>query len=407
MNCNKKKKFILSDRICFLYSIGRMLCYNLTMNRILFLQPTYCDSWSEYLEGIHEFAHDRDWMLLALNNPPSSEALKRQLLHWRPDGCIVDCAGGHGYHPEVFRSMSFPIVYLNHPIDHSLKDHFAVCEDSAAVTRLALEHLQTLECRHFIFIKYHKKAEWEARRLRAFHDFVNKNGSSHSILSSEEVADIETIRQLPPHSGILGCCDAVAQVALQSAILAGRRIPNDLAIIGIDNEQTICEAQKPELSSVEIDRKCAGRKLAELLALTMNDTAEKPRTVYYGPSRIIRRDSTKSLGSPSLKTLTALEYIRENACNGRLSIDDVAKVMGCARTGATELFRRTTGKSIGEAINEIRFKRACELLNQSDMTIGEIIAACGYDSASYLSRYFRERTGITMREWRKTHKVLI
>ena len=370
------------------------------MKRILFIQPATCDTWTRFIDGIYDFARDQDWMFLALNNSSSATRLKQQIRHWQPDGCIVDCMNGHGFHPEIFRTLDCSVVYLNHPEDKSLASQFAVCEDSARITNLALEHLRNLGSTHLVFIRHPDNPEWARRRLEAFKSFGCKANLPFSILTASQAADPKRIARLPPHTGILGCCDMTAQISLQTAILIGRRIPEDVAIIGIDNEPIVCEAQTPGLSSVSIERFRAGRLLGELMALRISTPTAFPRTLRYGPEGIQIRGSTRLLRMPSSKIQAALEFIRMNACNGHLSIDAVAKVMGCARTRAAVLFRQTTGKSILEEINETRFQHACKLLRDTSLPISTIVASCGYDSSTFFKRTFKARTGLTMRAWR-------
>ena len=109
------------------------------------------------------------------------------------------------------------------------------------------------------------------------------------------------------------------------------------------------------------------------------------------------------LQHPTAKIQSVLDFIQANACSGNLRIEDVAKMMGCSRTLAINRFKQATGKSILEAINDIRFERACQLLKNSNCTIYEIVTACGYDSESFFKKLFRARTGVTMREYRNAH----
>ena len=373
------------------------------MKRILLIQPTTCDTWTRFLDGVYDFARGQDWMFLSVRNSPSAVSLKQQIQHWNPDGCIVDCMSGRGFHPEVFKSLSVPVIYLNHPESRSRDSQFSVCEDSEQIVRLALNHLCGLGCAHLAFVRHPENPEWALRRLEAFKRFAREARIPISILSSEDAASPKQLARLPSHTGILGCCDQIAQVALQSVIMNKRRIPDDLAILGIDNEPVICEAQAPGLSSISVNRFKAGRLLGELLAQRMSSTSATPRTVYYGPEGIQIRGSTRLLRTTSSKIQVALEFIRANACNGRLGIDDVAKKIGYARTRTATLFRQATGKSILEEINDIRLEEARRLLTNSTFTISEIIAACGYSSAAFLSKAFRRRTGMTMRQYRAAH----
>ena len=106
-----------------------------------------------------------------------------------------------------------------------------------------------------------------------------------------------------------------------------------------------------------------------------------------------------------IRVKRALEFIRQNACTMTIGLDDVLRVMNCSRRLATLRFRETVGHSILDEIHEVRFERACKMLRETDKPISYIISACGYVSGSFLKKYFRDRTGMSMRDYRQQSRV--
>lgn len=371
------------------------------MKRILFLSPEFYQTWPRIIEGAYDFSRTRNWMVMIQSQRDSLSEMRKLLKDWQPDGCIVDCGHGYGYHTQAFSGL--PTVYLNMPRGKTAARHSVVREDSKAIIDAALDYLLNLNREHYAFVTNTTKADWNELRLAMFKERMKTEGKPYTILSPSDAANPHAVAHLPEKCGILCCTDKMAQLALRSARVSGRKIPDDISIVGIDNVLTFCEAQTPGISSLEIDLHLAGYKLGELLARLMDDPKASPQTATYGPTRIYVRGSSRILQHPTAKIQSVLDFIQANACSGNLRIEDVAKMMGCSRTLAINRFKQATGKSILQAINDIRFERACQLLKNSNCTIYEIITACGYYSESFFKKLFRARTGVTMREFRKAH----
>lgn len=369
------------------------------MKRILFLSPGFSPTWPRVIEGAYDFSRPRDWMFLIQDQPDSLDETRKLLKNWQPDGCIVDCGHGYGYHTQAFGGI--PTVYLNMPRGKTAARHSVVREDTKAIMDTALDYLMNINREHYAFVTTPIKSVWNETRLTLFKQRMKAEGKPYTILSTEDAAEPQNIARLPEKCGMLGCNDRMAQIALQSARVTGRKIPDDISVVGIDNDLLACEAQTTGITSVERDLHLAGCKLGELLARLMANPKASPQTATYGPVCIHVRGSSRILKHPMAKMQSVLDFIQANACNGNLRIEDVAKMMGCSRTLAINRFRQATGKSILEAINDTRFERACQLLKNSSCTIYEIVAACGYTSESFFKKQFRARTGLTMKEFRR------
>ena len=368
------------------------------MKRILFLSPGFSQTWPRIIEGTYDFSRTRDWMFMIQNQRDSLAEMRNLLKDWQPDGCIVDCGHGYGYYTQAFNGL--PTVYLNMPQGKTAARHSVVREDAKSIMDTALDYLLNLRREHYAFVGVPVNAVWNETRLAMFKQRMKAEGKSYTILSYSDAVNPQAVARLPEKCGILGCTDKMAQIVLQSARIAGRKIPDDISVVGIDNDLLVCEAQTPGITSVERDLHFAGCKLGELLARLMANPKASPQTATYGPVCIHVRGSSRILKHPMAKMQSVLDFIQANACNGNLRIEDVAKMMGCSRTLAINRFRQATGKSILEAINDTRFERACQLLKNSNCTIYEIVAACGYTSESFFKKQFRARTGMTMKEFR-------
>ena len=210
--------------------------------------------------------------------------------------------------------------------------------------------------------------------------------------------------------GIFGANDACAAEAYHTAVAAGFSIPCDVAIAGIDNDELFCETVSPGITSVEPDFEGAGYHLGEMLEEEIGRKRNGGRArrrahiESYGPLRLVRRGSTIVQKGIGPRIQAALEFLRRHACDSGITLDAVVREMKCSRRMATLEFKKATGRTIFDEIHDIRFQKACELLAHTELPIATIVAQCGYGSDSFIKRMFRERSGMTMREWRKKTK---
>ena len=181
---------------------------------------------------------------------------------------------------------------------------------------------------------------------------------------------------------------------------SGLACPDDVAIIGADNDSVRCENHDPQLSSIASDYLNVGRLAADLLAGQLHRGAKPaPRTVTFGPTEIVRRDSTRTLQTRDPTIQAALRKIARGACEGLTAADILADIP-CSRRLAEQRFRAAVGHSIGEEIMNVRLARVRKMLADPSLPIARIAPACGWKTESFLKRAFKRRTGLTMREWR-------
>ena len=172
-----------------------------------------------------------------------------------------------------------------------------------------------------------------------------------------------------------------------------------MAVIGIDNEEIRCEHLRPTLTSVEPDFRKAGYLAAEALFDMLSGNGKAGGYRLFGPARIVRRQSTAVTRIRNRMVSDALEIIRVKACSG-IKAADVLAQMGGSRSSAERLFRKVTGCSVLEKLNERRLEEVKNLLSKPDVKIESFADFCGYRSGSFLRSHFKKMTGMTMQEWR-------
>jgi len=202
-----------------------------------------------------------------------------------------------------------------------------------------------------------------------------------------------------PQCGYLYEMESMEEV-LAACIQENISVPEEFAVMGIDNNEEICENTKPTLSSICPDFENAGFQCGELLDLQLHNPSCRGETRTFGIIGVVKRKSTTILRRTDRKVTEAVEFIRLHASEG-IGVDDVVAQMGCSRRTAEMRFCNLTGRTIQTEIRDARMSKAISLLRNPRQAIGGIAHLCGYESDSTLRYAFKAKTGLSMREWRE------
>ena len=208
------------------------------------------------------------------------------------------------------------------------------------------------------------------------------------------------MQALPKPCGLMAAVDLRAKQVLDTCRTANIRVPEEIAVVGVDNDATICENTTPTLSSVLPDFEGGGYLAAELLDRLFRGLQRKTLHLTYGVRGIVQRQSSQYLRQSDRMIASAIEFIRLNACAG-ITVTDVVTQMSVSRRYAERHFRAACGHSVLDEIQHHRLERVCSLLRETNLPIREIGERCGYDTEIYLKVLFKKRFGMTMRDYRK------
>ena len=374
---------------------------------VLVMLSTVQKARRDKLAGIYRAARGRGWDLRVVERHPFAPSLQ-DLLHDRlPDGAIVDGDGESGALPDAL-ARHVPVVYLDRNSD--APDEIIVNHDSAATARAVADYLVGLGLRHFAFVGTSPSVWWSEIRAQVFREAVQTAGGTYDIYAPARTKAREGSRlrnwlaELPRPCGVFAAMDIRASTVLESCSAVGLRVPDEIAVIGVDNDELLCESRWPALSSIQPDFQRAGELAVELLDNLLNGRTIPSSRHTYGPARIVVRESTRRLGANAARIRPALAFIRQNARAG-IGVQDVVNVLGVSRRTMELSFRRATGQSILEAIQATRLDAVCRLLAETDTPIGLIAESCGYRSDTYLKNLFKRRFGQSMRAYRNTART--
>ena len=377
------------------------------MKTVLFFKSSELSSCRKKLAGVTSVARKFGWNVQTVTPIRSEEAARQMIGLWKPDGCIVSC----GARANVFPSSVFgkiPHIFIDRPQNALAKGDSCVYHDSTATANAAARELLSLNLRHYAYANWSVPLIWNTERRNAFAAVMRQHGRDVSYFESRlPVASAKSLPRelsdwlasLPKPVGILAAADLLSAKIITAARIAKLSVPGDVAVIGIDNDEELCESSVPSLSTVEPDFFRSGAMAAEILNDLLGRRVRKPIRMTYPPLRLVRRESTRRLPKCDKSVSDALELIRRESCNG-LAARDVFKLFPCSRRMAELRFRAATGRSILEEIRGIRLAKAKELLSGPPMKLEAIANFCGYKSAVAFSIFFKAETGVTPTAWK-------
>lgn len=376
------------------------------MDTLLYFQSTATTSAMRKLDGVSQAAKERGWLVVRfdLHTP---RQIRDEITSWNPVGCVIEFATDDIALPQKALGL-VPTVLLDCNPSLARLHVSTVVQHPSSIGAFAARHLLDMDLAAYAYVGWAERKFWDRMRRDSFARAVRAAGRPYfRIDPGKGAATIGTIRAriaagiapLPKPTGIYCANDAMAAQVLEAAAASGLSVPNDIALLGTDNEEHLCENSVPTLSSVELDFAGAGRRCVDIIADLIRNGGP-PVHERFGPLRIVRRSSTRR--SPRLDrcVVAALDMIRARATSG-LSPREVAATFPCSRRMAEMRFRAATGHSILDEIHDVQIEHAKKLLETTHIKTSMVPSMCGYGSNPFFMALFKKATGLTMSEWRR------
>ena len=364
---------------------------------------------ADRIDGARRYAEKVGWNIQVVerNNADRPFDVRGLVDFWKPVGVIAECGGGI---PEISRKTvgDIPLVYLDEDPDGDKGRAIYVNSDSASVGEFAAKELLSLDLPNYAFAGWRRPRFWSEARREAFTEAVRLHGRDCLVFDCPKDADDarrrelmrDWIASLPKPCGVFAANDPVGEEILTLAAASGISVPDELAVVGVDDDPVICERTSPSLTSIRVDFGLGGYVCAEMLDRRIRDPGFTSATATFGPVFVTRRQSTRRFAKTDRRVARAIEFIRRRACDG-IGTEDVAKEIGLSRRMAEITFRRHVGRTIRAEIQAVRMECVERLLGDPRRDVSAVAAFCGWSSGSTLRKLFKERHGgLTMREWR-------
>lgn len=358
------------------------------------------------LRGIKQFAQAKPQWILVVHEATGATRQTLKTIHC--DGVIANVS--HEGLRQVVQSLRRPVVNVSPVLPQSPFPRVMV--DHREIGRLAFQHLSDCGLRNFGFVG-HPRHLYATEREAGFRDALGDLPFSYGRYYERPTTSFRHrahllalrpgfqrwLRSLPKPVGIFACHDVWGVQILNACRLTGLRVPEEVAVVGVDNDDLLCELARPSLSSIIVPAEQIGFAAATLLEAYLKRD-RWPRTLQLIPAGgIVARQSSDMLaeGDPDVTAAIRLIRDRSQSCH---QVSDVLNQIPTSRRSLEKRFRTTLQHGIGEEIRRVRLERAKYLLANTALSVAQVAEQAGYSSTHYLARSFRRDTGQTPTEYR-------
>jgi LacI family transcriptional regulator len=315
---------------------------------------------------------------------------------WEGDG-VISFHGPSEQFVDWLKRAKIPVVDMGE--DQGISDFPRVQTDNEKIAALAIEHFAQRGYRNVGYVWTFDTAI-KKRREEAIAAAAAARGLKFFDLPMENIATFAAQKAFP--IALLAPHDGVAVRALRACEDAGIAVPEQVALLGVDNFDYRCAPASVPLSSIDPDQERVGYEAAAMLDCLMRGEKLPSRAIRIPPIGIVERDSTDMFAVSDLEVARALRYVSQNF-RRRLSLSEVAKATGLSLRRLQTRFKQQLKRTILQEINTRRVKHAQTLLAQTGKKIRVVAGECGFGSAVKLIRVFRQYAGTSPKRYRKSN----
>ncbi len=305
-----------------------------------------------------------------------------------------------------FIEEQIPMVIFNYSKKCEAGSGWATT-DNLRISRVVADHFLQKGFKHFAFCGY-RNYPWSVGRREGFETIINEAGYAVNICEvsntpREEFKDneiIEWLSQLPSPVAVMAANDELGRKIISLCDQCGVRVPDDCAVVGVDNDLVVCGMSNPPMSSVSVDQYRSGYESARMLHKMMEGEQLESYLVEALPGELTVRQSSDIVAVEDKAVAKALKFIQQNSGQA-LKVDDVANVSGVHRRSLEKRFREHLSRSIQQYCRESRAEYVAKILRESRLSLEEIAEQCGFPEASHLTRFFISMRGEAPSKYRK------
>jgi LacI family transcriptional regulator len=369
------------------------------------------------LLGVAKYVHERSHWQVYSHERELQSTLPRWFERWEGDGVIARIEGAEM--AKAVRKLRVPVVDLRRIGTGA--DLPALHTDEHAVVRLVLDHFLERGFRHFAFWGF-GGADYSERRQAILKEKLAEHKTPLHVYSPTprsrkgwtieyeqlepelEQNGVRWLQKLPKPIAVMACNDIAGQQVLEVCRLAGLHVPDQVAVIGVDNDEVLCQLADPPLTSIAPDTVRIGYEAATLLDDMMAGKRPHHMDRYFEPLGIAPRRSTDTLVIPHAGAAQALSFLRRHF-RDPITLKDLDSELPLSLRSIQDAFKKYVGRSLHQELDRLRTTFATDLLRESGVKLQTVAVQCGFANPRHFRRTFLRETGQTPQQYRRELKA--
>ena len=360
------------------------------------------------MQGVISYVRENNPWSFSLMDQGRNEEGPVWVKDWDGDGIIARVK--NRWIANKIIASGLPVVDIS--IQHFILNMPSVEPDDDAIARLAVDHFVQRGFKNFAYcgddtflISEHRGLAFaKALAASGLNAYSFHRSYPDSVPISHRISEIgDWLADLPKPLAVFACYDRRGQHILDACRLRGIAVPEQVAVLGVDNDELICEMAAPPLSSVIPNARRTGYEAARLLDQLMNGESVSPTPLRIEPLGISLRQSTDVLAVADPHVAMALRFIRDHASEA-IGVADVARAVPLSRCTLEKRFRQMLNHTLHDEIMLVRLARVKQLLVESQLSLEQIAATTGYEHPEYLSVVFKREVGVSPRQYRERER---
>lgn len=358
--------------------------------------------------GPWEFYHQETQVL---------DEIPQWLRNWRGDGIMIRIESQKLF--DQIRKLNVPAIDIcglcNNDGIPSIYSNYA------SLTQLAADHfieqgfenfafygvpdIHYSDCCCNSFIEYLRNDGYEADVFQCSwtpERILANTSEIRGLLREDEMAG--WLKSLPKPVGLMACNDFRAQQVIDSCLQCGIVVPDEVAVVGVGNDEVLCELSNPPMTSIDVNAWKIGYDAAALLTGVIQGEKPSRERVEVEPKGIVVRQSSSVLAIPDRSVAEAVRFIREHACEG-IGVNDVLKQVRLSRSTLYRRFTEFLGHSPSDEIRRVRLQRIKQFLSETDYPLVKIARLVGIEYVENMCNLFKAETGMTSRQYRVETRI--
>jgi len=343
------------------------------------------------------------------SEPGGEQTSLPRLDSWGASGIIARVADQKD--AKRFIDTGLPAIFV--PLKQTVPGFPNIIDDCATEAKIAAQHLLDRGFRNFAFCGF-TGMYWSQERRNSFCKTIaqagfqtrcydSKRAKVHPHYENEQRLLAEWLKSLPKPVGLMACDDEHGRHVIEACKLAALHVPEQIAVIGVDNDRVVCALSDPPLSSIAVNAERAGYEAAQLLDKLMTRKKKtQHKNIIVKPLHIVARQSTDILAIEDRLVAQAVRFIRQHA-KETITVNDVVGAATVSRRPLEKRFRKVLNRSILQEIRRVRAEQVAHMLVDTNLSISQIAAALGHPGAKHIARSFRHEKGMTPLAYRQKY----